>query len=261
LDPNYKAAKRVVAHNEDIGCHRPCIGYVTVIGAFNQVLTWSFLCNSESIEELRLCLVALKERHNQAGVKTLVIYVDNCCTVQNKLQEIFPEAKTVLDEHHWMKRWNDIMLDMKSKEAAIFKGCMRRAINVVGDDECTDKKTCLKESRKCKPTVKETLAECNATCPSKEDGRKATNAVVNVFLLADLEKSTLAANAIAIAQAGNEVDLDEAKNAKSKFRSTTIVLKKLADQLKHVPCLMPPPNVVLHHQGANGKIYKAGQSS
>ena len=24
---------------------------------------------------------------------------------------------------------------------------------------------------------------------------------------------------------------------------------------------MPPPNVVLHYEGANGKVYKAGQSS
>jgi hypothetical protein len=57
---------------------------VTVLGAFNQVLTWRFLHNiSESIEELRLCLVALKVRRNQAGVKTLVIHVDNCCTVRN----------------------------------------------------------------------------------------------------------------------------------------------------------------------------------
>jgi hypothetical protein len=84
LDVNCKTAKRVGACNKHIGCYQPNVGYVTVLGAFNQVLTWSFLHNiSESIEELRLCLVALKVRRNQAGVKTLVIHVDNCCTVRN----------------------------------------------------------------------------------------------------------------------------------------------------------------------------------
>jgi transposase len=109
---------------------------------------WRFLHNSESIEELRPYLAALKERHDQAGVKILVIYVDNCCTVRQKLQKIFPDATIVLDEYHWMKRWNDIVLDMKSEEAAIFKGCMRRAINVVSNNEYLDKKTELTESLK-----------------------------------------------------------------------------------------------------------------
>jgi hypothetical protein len=123
-----------------------------------------------------------------------------------------------------------------------------------------DKKTELTESLKRKPTVKEILAECNTSRPSEEDGRKAINAVINFFLLADLEKSTLAANNANV-QAGNDVDLDKVENAKLTFRSTAIVRKKLAEQLKHVACLMPPPNVVLHYEGANGKIYRAGQSS
>jgi hypothetical protein len=46
----------------------------------------------------------------------------------------------VLDEYQWMKRWNDIVLDMKSEEAAIFKGCMRRAINVVSNNEYLTKR-------------------------------------------------------------------------------------------------------------------------
>jgi hypothetical protein len=40
-----------------------------------------------------------------------------------------------------------------------------------------------------------------------------------------------------------------------------VVWKKLAEQLKHVTCLMPPRNVVFHYEGANGKIYKAGRLS
>jgi hypothetical protein len=120
------------------------------------------------------------------------------------LQAIFPDAAIVLNAYHWMKRWNDITLDTKNKEAAIFKGCMRRAFNVVSNDEYEDKKTQLAQSLKRKPTVEEILAECNTSCPSEEDGRKAINAIINFFLLADLEKSTLAANAIV--QAGNDLD-------------------------------------------------------
>jgi hypothetical protein len=160
---------------------------------------------------------------------------------------IFPNAAIVLDVYPWMKRWNDIALDMKSKEAAIFRGCMCRAVNVVSKDEYENKKMQLVESLKRKPTVKEILAECNTSRPSEEDGRKAINAVINFFLLADLEKSTLAVNAIA--QAGK--DLDKVDNAKFMFRSSTaVVRKKFAEQLEHVTCLMPPPNVVLHYEGA-----------
>ena len=86
---------------------------------------------------------------------------------------------------------------------------------------------------------------------------KTVNAVINVFLLTFLEKSTLTANAIAIAiaiaiaQAGDEVDLDKVENAKLIFRTMAIVWKKIMEQLKHVPCLVPPPNTVLHYEGTN----------
>jgi hypothetical protein len=98
---------------------------------------------------------------------------------------------------------------------------MRRAINVISTDKYEDKQKQLVESLKRKQTVEEILAECNTLRSSEEDGRKAINEVINVFLLADLEKSTLAVNAIA--QAGN--DLDKLDNAKLMFRSTTVVRK------------------------------------
>ena len=48
MDANYKTAKRVVVYKKDVGYYRPYVGYVTVLGIFNQVLTWRFLHNSES---------------------------------------------------------------------------------------------------------------------------------------------------------------------------------------------------------------------
>ena len=141
----------------------------------------SFIIVSLLRSWLRPYLVALKKRHDQAGVKTSFIYVDNWLLycAQNKLQDNFPNAIIVQDEYHWMKRWNDIILDMKeSKEAVVFKGCMPRAINVVSNDEYRDKEKQLAESLKCKPTIKEILAECNTSCPSEGAGRKAINAVI-----------------------------------------------------------------------------------
>ena len=153
----------------------------------------SFIIVSLLRSWLRPYLVALKKRHDQAGVKTSFIYVDNWLLycAQNKLPDTFPDAIIVQDEYHWMKRWNDIILDMKeSKEAVVFKGCMPRAINVVSNDEYRDKEKQLAESLKCKPTIKEILAECNTSCPSEGAGRKAINAVIN-FLYKQIWKILL----------------------------------------------------------------------
>ena len=104
---------------------------------------------------------------------------------------LYCAAAIALDEYHWIKRWDDIILDMKSKEAVIFKGYMPRAINAVSNDKYQDKEKQLAESLKCNPTVKEEiLAECNTSRPSEEAGRKAINTVIN-FLYKQIWKSLL----------------------------------------------------------------------
>ena len=83
-------------------------------------------------------------------MKTSFIYGDNWLLycAQNKLPDTFPDAIIVQDEYHWMKKWNDITLDMKErKEAVVFKGCMPpRAINVVSNDKYQDKEKQLLQS-------------------------------------------------------------------------------------------------------------------
>jgi hypothetical protein len=177
------------------------------------------------------------------------------------LKKIFRDAAIVLDEYHWLGRWDNILLDKKSEEAAKFRGCIRRAINVVSNDEYQSKKDALQEKLGRMPTVKEIVAEYNSTRPSEEDAIRAINAVVSFFRQADI--STLASNAAAWAATNGTgtVDVDKVENSKLLFKSPAVVGKKMADQLTHVKCLIPPPDIALHYKDERGKIFKVGQSS
>ena len=102
LDANYKMGKRVVVYDKERGYFRPWVGYITILNEHKQCLWWGMIKNSESIEEIRPHLVKLKARCERLGTEIKVIYVDKCCTVRNKLQEIFPNAKICLDLFHWL---------------------------------------------------------------------------------------------------------------------------------------------------------------
>ena len=87
---------------------------------------------SEAIEEIRQGLEHLQDRNTK---EVHVIYVDNCCSVRQKLLSIFPNAVVKLDPFHYMKRWDAVLYDPNSEEAAIFRGLMRRAKFIVNNDE------------------------------------------------------------------------------------------------------------------------------
>jgi len=106
-----------------------------------------------------------------------VIFVDNCCTVRKKLQEIFPDAEVCLNVFHWLQQWDKILVDKRSPESGLFRGLMKRTVLVVNNEEYKKKKEDMKRRLNRVPTVKEVLKECNTSSPTEEDAKRAVTAV------------------------------------------------------------------------------------
>ena len=253
LDANYKMGKRVVVYDKERGYFRPWVGYITILNEHKQCIWWGMIKNSESIEEIRPHLVRLKARCEQLGSEIKVIYVDNCCTVRNKLQEIFPNAKICLDLFHWLVRWDEIFNDKTCSDYFKFRAFMSRAILLVSDAEYKEQKEVLQNKLSRQPTVKEVLQRCNTTFPTVEDATRSVKAIMSFFMLSECEKLTLASG------------LDDDDPAKASYKPllkpNAVVQKVLKRQIKHVDCLIPPPEVVMHYKTTTGKVFKAAMSS
>ena len=59
--------------------------------------------------------------------------------------------------------------------------------------------------------------------------------------------------------------LDDDDPAKASYKPllkpNAVVQKVLKRQIKHVDCLIPPPEVVMHYKTTTGKVFKAAMSS
>ncbi len=204
-----------------------------ILNEYRQVIWWGALTGSESIKEMKPHLQRLKTRHDNMGKEVKAIFVDNCCNVRKSLNAIFPDVAVVLDKFHWHKRWDSILRDKKSPEARIFKGCIRRCISVVEDNEYKAKKAELHERLKRPPTVKEILKECNTTFPELEAAKNAVVATVNLFILADTQQMTVAA----LQDANKDAALQDA----NKDVSLKLVFKGLKDVKTTLQQRMPDP--------------------
>ena len=79
--------------------------------------------------KLQPALKGIKERCEHLGSVIKGCYVDNCCNVRKKLQEVFGETIFVkLDPFHWLKRWDTIMADSLSLEAGVARVLFSRAL-------------------------------------------------------------------------------------------------------------------------------------
>ena len=192
LDANYKVGRRVVVYDKERGYFRPWVGYITILNEHKQCIWWGMIKNSESIEEIRPHLIRLKERCERLGKEIKVIYVDNCCTVRNKLQEIFPNAKICLDLFHWLVRWDEIFTDKTCSDYFKFRAFMSRAILLVSDEEFKQQKQVLYNKLSQQPTVKEVLQTSNTTYPTVKDATRSIKAVISFFMLSECEKLTIA---------------------------------------------------------------------
>ena len=258
IDTQYGTAKRITVYHNGSYFH-PFNGYTTIMNEFGEIIWWGMITGSESITELAPRLAGVKERLNkkQGPDSVKVIFVDNCCHVRAKLQAIFgPNVLVLLDHFHWLKRWDPVLRDKKSSEAALFRNLMSRALLLVTRDEYNRKKAQLTEKLKKKnpprlPSPVEILKASNTTTPRPEELKKRILAVISYTQIADATK--LAAN--------QQLEEDDATRAKLTLKDSSILQKTMKDQLKHINCLCYPENMAMHIQAPNGNEHVASQSS
>jgi hypothetical protein len=82
-----------------------------------------------------------------------------------------------LDPFHWLKRWNDLLVDPKSAQAGIFRGLMSRALFNITPHEYERAKQKMRSKKKREPTGKEILREANSVIPDPETLRSNITAV------------------------------------------------------------------------------------
>jgi len=269
MDTMYKAPKRVTVYvNGKPFC--PWVGLTTVMNEHGACIWWGFIKGSESISEIAPHLKRLKARLDRIqGPDTLkVIYVDNCCNVRAKLQEIFGNDVLVcLDIFHWLQRWEDCIRDRHSERYAVFRALMSRAVLQASPEEYSEQKLLVEKKLGRVPTVKEVLAACHTVTPPVDAIHRSISAIVEYFLMEDAK---------AVARAGAQSAEEEVANLlepRSKatesstqqqrlfFKDHAIVRKKHADQSKHIKCIVDPAGVCLHRTSPEGKKYCSRGSS
>lgn len=142
LDHTFKVAS-------NIGYLRPDGKWITQYGSVflvlnnqGQVLTWQ-LTNSTSLDEVTPLLNHLKDRM-QCNI--LTIYVDNCCHVRQKLQQIFGNNTVIkLDIFHAVQRVTRAL----PKRHTLFYQCMREFRMVFRYQTDVSKKKSIGYSRQC----------------------------------------------------------------------------------------------------------------
>ena len=195
IDTQYGTAKKISVYCNGSYFH-PFTGYTTVLNEYGEIIWWGMIAHGESITELEPRLVALKDRLERIGgagcVK--VIFVDNCCQVRNKIQQIFgANVLVLLDHFHWLKRWDPVLRDKKSAEAALFRVLMSRALLLVTRDEYNRKKAELTEKFKKKnpprlPSPVEILKASNTTTPRPDQLKTRILAVISYTQITDATK-------------------------------------------------------------------------
>jgi hypothetical protein len=102
---------------------------------------------------------------DEGAESVIVVYVDNCCGVSRIVSSIFPGVLIKLDPFHWLKRFNELLVDPNSAQGGIFRGLMSRALFVIERCEYERAKDKVARKKKREPMVKEVLREANSVIP------------------------------------------------------------------------------------------------
>jgi hypothetical protein len=260
IDFEYKIVKKIHVYNGVGKAFRPYKCLATVQNEDNQTVYYKVCQGSETIDEIRQGLEHLCGRNLKDVV---VVYVDNCCNVRQKLLAIFPTAVIKLDPFHWMRRWDAVLFDPNSEEAAIFRGLLRRSMFIVDNVEFA----------RAKSTVKARLV---AAGKLRENQSPSTRQILEEARTVIPDKKTLEANVQAVLRYCYSIDFGiEMKKAlrdptdmsdlpRPFFKAMTKVVdsktkKTVSDvintQIGHIKddCLSDPPGVVLHRQNPKTK--------
>ena len=260
IDFEYKIVKKVHVYKGVGSAFRPYKCLATVQNEDNQTVYYKVCQGSEAIDEIKTGLEYLRNR-NSKDVK--VIYVDNCCSVRGKLLAIFDGAVVKLDPFHYMKRWDVVLHDPNSEEAAIFRGLMRRAIFVVNNQEYERAKKVVTHRLRARgklangeePTARQVLQEARSVIPPKNKLEENIQAVLRYCYSVDFNLELKKA----LRDPSDKSPLPQpyfkpmSKVIDNKTKKT--VSDAIATQIRHVKddCLSDPPGIVLHRQNARTK--------
>lgn len=101
MDHTFKVAKCLLVLGQDGEHERPWRSQFTVFNEFGEILT-SVCTRNEQFCTLEKCLESLASR---PGFSAAIVYVDNCCTVREKILKEFPNSMILLDMWHWLQRF------------------------------------------------------------------------------------------------------------------------------------------------------------
>jgi hypothetical protein len=190
LDFFYPLAKRIWVTKNDGSRERfqpyKCIGDIK--NEHGQIVWFGVLPNSESVTAIAPHLKNLRERFIYRGAnKYVVIYVDNCCSVRNKIKEAWPEALVLLDPWHWLKRWRDILRDPNTEDGRLFLALMSRAVLVHDERMVENKRKELSEKLGRPVTLTETIRQLPTVAPIKETMEHNVVSVLHWFQIRDVQ--------------------------------------------------------------------------
>jgi len=193
LDFFYPLASRIWVTKDD-GSRQRFQPYKCIADIKNEdglIIWFGALPHSESITALQDNLRLLRQRFVVLGANLhVVFYVDNCCTVRQKIKEAWPEAMVLLDAWHWLKRWRDILREPNSMDGRLFMALMSRAILVAEDGKVQEKQMELSARYGRPATLSEALRTLPTVVPPASDIEKNVWSVLNMFLQRDLVTET-----------------------------------------------------------------------
>jgi hypothetical protein len=226
------------------------------------VIWFGMLRMDESMSELQDHLRRLRQRFLRLGKRTdIVIYVDNCCIVRDKILEAWPDAIVKLDIFHWLKRWNQILRKPQSVDAGVFHALMSRAVLIAEFNEFNRVKAQLQakvlaHKRSGPVTNAEVHRLCKTVAPNKELMERLIMNVISYTMRKDGETEIKLAT-------WNEQDHEQSATKPELVLKRGVEAEKvIQNQLSHVrqDCLSDPPNFELYSQ-VNGQWKCARGSS
>jgi hypothetical protein len=188
IDWHYKLPPKIKVYTGRGKSFSPFKSAVSIQDEDAQTIFWKCYPCSEGMETLKPDLFRLKQRLEIVqGQLPKMAYVDNCCQVRQKLLEVFgPEFIVALDCFHWVKRWDNVLYDTKSAQAAIFRGLIHRALFIVEPSEFQRAKFVLEGRLRRDLTDKEVMKEAKAMIPEAKTLVKRVEAVVQYVCFQDL---------------------------------------------------------------------------
>ena len=145
---------------------------------------WKCYPCAESFTAIEDDLKRLNQRFGLLKCAPKVVYVDNCCTTRGKLTAIFKGVLVKLDTFHWIERWDVLLFDKDSAEAAMFRGMLHQMLFVVEHSECQRARFFLVSKGNRNPTSQQILKEAKATIPGPDKlARRLSSLLRCVFFM------------------------------------------------------------------------------